>query len=50
VSFLAMLELVKLRMVRLRQNARFGTIWLFPAVAEEHMDGFDFDEDTLGYG
>ncbi len=49
VSFLAMLELVKLRMVRLLQNARLGTIWLFPAVAEEHMAGLDFDEDVLGY-
>ncbi|OHB32356.1 MAG: chromosome segregation protein ScpA [Desulfuromonadaceae bacterium GWC2_58_13] len=50
VSFLAMLELVKLRMVRLLQNTRFGTIWLFPAVAEEHLTGLDFDEDALGYG
>ena len=50
VSFLAMLELVKLRMVRLLQNTRFGTIWLFPAVPEEQMAGLDFDEDTLGYG
>lgn len=50
VSFLAMLELVKLRMVRLLQNTRFGTIWLFPAVANQDMAGLDFDEDALGYG
>ncbi len=50
VSFLAMLELVKLRMLRLLQSVRFGTIWLFPAVSGEHQDGLDFDEDALGYG
>ncbi|WP_432820920.1 segregation and condensation protein A [Trichloromonas sp.] len=50
VSFLAMLELVKLRMVRLLQNSRFGTIWLFPAVADDSAAGLDFDEDALGYG
>jgi len=50
VSFLAMLALVKLRMLRLLQNTRFGTIWLFPAVTGEHESDFDFDEDALGYG
>ncbi|TRO83804.1 segregation and condensation protein A [Desulfuromonas acetexigens] len=49
VSFLAMLELVKLRMARLLQEARFGTIWLYPAVAENPAD-FDVDEEALGYG
>lgn len=50
VSFLAMLELVKLRMVRLLQNTRFGTIWLFPAVTDEAHCALDLDEDAFGYG
>jgi len=33
VTFLALLELVKLRMVRFMQNVRYGSIWVFPAVA-----------------
>ena len=49
VSFLAMLELVKLRLVRLMQNVRFGPIWLFPAVAEDNLAGVDLAEDELGY-
>ncbi|MEJ2200527.1 MAG: segregation/condensation protein A [Desulfuromonadaceae bacterium] len=49
VTFLAMLELVKLRMVRLLQNTRFGTIWLFPAVAGEALENLELDEDHLGY-
>lgn len=50
VSFLAVLELVKLRMIRLLQNMRFGTILLFPAVVEEDTEPFSVDEDALGYG
>jgi segregation and condensation protein A len=50
VSFLAMLELVKLRLVRLMQNVRFGAIWLFPAVVDEAPAGVALDEDALGYG
>jgi len=49
VSFLAMLELVKLRLVRLMQNARFGPIWLFPAVVEHGLAGLDLAEDEFGY-
>jgi len=49
VSFLAMLELVKLRMARLFQETRYGTIWLYPAVAENPAD-FELDEEALGYG
>ena len=47
VTFLAMLELVKLRAIRLMQNGRFGPIWLYPAVAEEPE--LVVDEGTLGY-
>lgn len=48
VSFLAILELVKMRMLRLMQNARFGSIWLYPAVNEETATA-DLDEESLGY-
>lgn len=47
VTFLALLELTKLRLLRLLQNTRAGTIWLFPAVAEEAAPLPN--EDTLGY-
>jgi len=49
VTFLAMLELVKLRLVRLMQNNRFGSIWLFtpPDVQEDGV--LTLDEDSLGY-
>lgn len=49
VTFLAMLELVKLRMLHLLQNQRFGTIWLTSAVAEETSGLVDPDEESLGY-
>ena len=48
VTFLAMLELVRLRMVRLMQNDRCGNIWLYPAVVDETTP-FQLDEDKLGY-
>ena len=48
VTFLAMLELVRLRLVRLMQNDRCGNIWLYPAVTEE-ITPFQLDEDNLGY-
>jgi segregation and condensation protein A len=49
VTFLALLELVKLRMVRFMQNTVHGTIWLFPAVVLDETDDLDLGEDTLGY-
>lgn len=48
VTFLAMLELVRLRLVRLMQNDRCGNIWLYPAV-DNDMTPFQIDEDNLGY-
>jgi segregation and condensation protein A len=48
VTFLALLELVRLRLVKLMQNARFGPIWLFPAVTGEEAET-PLDEDNLGY-
>lgn len=50
VHFLAMLELVKLRLVRLMQNARFAQIWIYPAVTENgEPDPLLASEDSLGY-
>ncbi len=49
VTFLAMLELVKMRLLHLLQNRRFGTIWLSPAVVEETSTINDADEESLGY-
>jgi segregation and condensation protein A len=49
VTFLALLELVKLRMLRCMQNVRYGTIWLFPAVELDNIDELDVGETSLGY-
>jgi segregation and condensation protein A len=49
VTFLALLELVKLRMVRFMQNVRHGSIWLFPAVTIEESEEMELGEDSLGY-
>ncbi len=49
VTFLAMLELVKLRLLRLMQNSRYGTIWLYPAVVEEDPSNLQLEDDSLGY-
>ncbi|MCK4536636.1 MAG: segregation/condensation protein A [Desulfuromonadales bacterium] len=48
VTFLAMLELVRLRMVRFMQNKRFGTIWLMTSV-EVTPDELELGEEALGY-
>lgn len=48
VSFLAMLELVKLRLVRLMQSSREGSIWIYSAVADEEGE-LNLEEDSLGY-
>ena len=49
VTFLALLELVKMRLVRLLQSQRFGVIWLSPAVPNVPSDGALPDEEALGY-
>ncbi len=49
VTFLALLELVKLRMVRFMQNVRHGTIWIFPAVELGNANELDVGEESLGY-
>jgi len=49
VSFLAVLELVKMRLVRLVQTAGMGPIWLYPAVALTAEERQRLQEDDLGY-
>ncbi|ORJ63296.1 segregation and condensation protein A [Geothermobacter hydrogeniphilus] len=48
-TFLAMLELVKMRTVKLMQNDRCGSIWLFPIADAEPLNGSLPEEDSLGY-
>lgn len=48
VTFLAMLELVRLRMVRLMQNSRCGSIWLYPAVPDD-ISPFELGDESFGY-
>ena len=49
VTFLALLELVKLRTVRIMQNTHHGAIWLFPSVAFDETDDQVVGDDTFGY-
>lgn len=49
VTFLALLELVKMRLVRLLQSQRFGAIWLSPAVQDGAAAEAIPDEEALGY-
>lgn len=49
VTFLALLELVKLRLVRFMQNTHHGAIWLFPAVEIDENEGLDVGDESLGY-
>lgn len=50
VTFLAMLELVKMRIVNIEQMSDFRDIWLVAAVAAEQLDELITDEALLGYG
>ena len=49
MTFLATLELVRMRMLRLMQNNRFGKIWLFSVAAVDEDEDIDLEEGTLGY-
>jgi segregation and condensation protein A len=49
VTFLALLELVKMRMVRFMQNTHHGTIWLFPSVTVDDSGEMEVGDDKLGY-
>lgn len=48
VTFLAMLELVKLRTLRIMQNQRCGSIWLFP-LAPDSARELPLQDETFGY-
>ncbi len=50
VTFLAMLELVKMRMVKISQSVEFQPIWLSLAVTSTEIGTADLDEGALGYG
>lgn len=51
VTFLATLELVKMRMVKIEQANEFGEIWLSLAVAEnDQIASISQEADTFGYG
>ncbi|APG25525.1 segregation and condensation protein A [Syntrophotalea acetylenica] len=48
VTFLAVLELVKLRLVRIMQNCRCGAIWLFPGVVDGQRE-LPLQDESFGY-
>ena len=50
VTFLALLELVKMRMVQLAQTERYGTIWLSLTSPADQHDPVTVEEDSFGYG
>ncbi len=50
VTFLAMLELVKMRMIKISQSAEFQPIWLSLAVSEDEVEQLECGEESLGYG
>jgi segregation and condensation protein A len=50
VTFLAMLELVKMRMIKISQSVEFQPIWLSLAVSSAEIDPANLDEGALGYG
>ena len=49
VTFLAMLELVKMRLVKLEQAAEFSEIWLALAVPVDAVGQVSLEEGALGY-
>jgi segregation and condensation protein A len=49
VTFLAMLELVKMRLVKLEQVGEFSDIWLALAVPADAAQEVLLEEDALGY-
>ncbi|SHI74191.1 condensin subunit ScpA [Malonomonas rubra DSM 5091] len=49
VTFLATLELVKMRMIKVEQANEFGEIWLSLAVDEDELEQVPLQEEGLGY-
>ncbi len=50
VTFLACLELVKMRMVKIEQAAEFSEVWLSLAVPPKQLGDLALGEAALGYG
>ncbi|MCF6179650.1 MAG: segregation/condensation protein A [Geopsychrobacter sp.] len=50
VTFLAMLELVKMRMLKISQSAEFQPVWLSLSVSEPGVDAGSLKEVGFGYG
>lgn len=50
VTFLAMLELVKMRMVKISQSAEFQPIWLSLSVSADELERPEIGEEAFGYG
>lgn len=50
VTFLAMLELVKMRMIKISQSIESQPIWLSLAVSSAAMEPAHLDEEAFGYG
>lgn len=48
-TFLALLELVKMRTVKVMQSTHLGTIWLFPAVPADELPTHEVEDHQLGY-
>ena len=49
VTFLAMLELVRMRVIRIEQVASFSDIWLSRTASTEQIQRLHIDEEVLGY-
>lgn len=49
VTFLALLELIRMRMIRIEQVASFSEIWLSRAASSEQMHHLHIDEEALDY-
>ncbi|TYP00093.1 condensin subunit ScpA [Geothermobacter ehrlichii] len=48
-TFLAMLELVRLRTIRLMQTSRCGEIWIFPVADPAEALSVPLEDESLGY-
>ena len=50
VTFLAMLELVKMRLLKIEQAGEFSEIWLSLTDSTEQHSAVELGEAALGYG
>ncbi len=49
VTFLAMLELIRMQAIRIEQVASFSDIWLSRTASTEHIQRLHIDEEVLDY-